>query len=171
MNKDFILTIDNFLTAIECNDIIKNFKDNTVKGESDYLNYLYNEIEDTYLMPIMYQKLLSVITKYKELYPEIDLTSDPWEFTQMRFKHFKPHHAFNSWHSEHSRIRADRILGIQIYLTDHNCGTEFYNGSVIQSKVGRLTMFPCYFTHTHRGQVCPENKDRYLLTGYYNYIF
>ena len=60
MNKDFILTIDNFLTAIECNDIIKNFKDNTVKGESDYLNYLYNEIEDTYLMPIMYENYLQL---------------------------------------------------------------------------------------------------------------
>ena len=38
------------------------------------------------------------------------------------------------------------------------------------SKSGRLAMFPAYFTHTHKGEVCPENKDRYLLTGYISFI-
>ena len=31
-------------------------------------------------------------------------------------------------------------------------------------------MFPAYFTHTHRGQACPHNKDRYMLGGYFHYF-
>ena len=54
-----------------------------------------------------------------------------------------------------------------IYLSTHKCGTEFHDGLLILSHIGRLTIFPSYFTHTHRGQVCPEKKDRYLLGGYY----
>jgi len=57
-----------------------------------------------------------------------------------------------------------------IYLTEHNCGTEFFNGDYIKSEIGRLVIFPSYFTHTHRGQKCPNNKTRYIITGYVNFI-
>ena len=49
-------------------------------------------------------------------------------------------------------------------------GTEFFNNEVIQSELGKVVLFPAYFTHTHRGQVCPEKKDRYLLTGYLEFF-
>ena len=31
-------------------------------------------------------------------------------------------------------------------------------------------MFPAFWTHTHRGQPCPENKYRYILSAYVNLI-
>ena len=58
---------------------------------------------------------------------------------------------------------------IQIYLSKHNCGTEFYFKKVIKSEIGKVVLFPAFYTHTHRGQVCPENKNRYIITGYFSF--
>ena len=87
----------------------------------------------------------------------------------MRLKKFEPKKFFSQWHSEHCISNPHRILNVQIYLTEHNCGTEFFNGNIIKSEIGKLTFFPAYFTHTHRGQVCPENKVRYIITGYISF--
>jgi hypothetical protein len=170
MNTNFILTKDNFFTENECTEIINYFKDKTKKPENNYLNYLQSDIEQSPYMFSVSTKILSYIDEYKQLYPESNETSSYWGFTNMRFKHFMPGKNFDSWHSEHSFYYPYRMLSIMIYLSNHNCGTEFYNGDIIKSKAGRLTIFPAYFTHTHRGQVCPENKDRYLLTGYFNFV-
>ena len=40
----------------------------------------------------------------------------------------------------------------------------------IMSVKGRATLFPAYFTHTHKGHICPEKKDRYIITGYVNFV-
>jgi len=170
INKNFTLTLDNFLSEKDCKDIIEFFKDKTQPPENNYLNYLQADIEQSPFMFLISTKILSAIDEYKKLYPESHMTSSYWGFTNMRFKHFKPGKNFDNWHSEHSFLYSYRMLSIMIYLSDHNCGTEFYNGDIIKSKVGRLTMFPAYFTHTHRGQICPDNKDRYLLTGYFNFV-
>jgi len=83
---------------------------------------------------------------------------------------FKPGDYFNKWHSEHCGDYATRVMVFQLYLSDHNCGTEFFSGETIESEAGKAVLFPPYFTHTHRGQPCPQNKIRYLITGYYNFI-
>ena len=90
--------------------------------------------------------------------------------TNMRFKHFKPGKLFEKFHSEHSYEHATRLLNIQIYLSDHNCGTKFYNNKIIKSEEGKIVVFPSYFTHTHKGQKCPDKKNRYIITGYINFL-
>lgn len=40
---------------------------------------------------------------------------------------------------------------------------------VIKSEIGKVVLFPAFYTHTHRGQVCPENKNRYIITGYFSF--
>jgi hypothetical protein len=115
-------------------------------------------------------KIIDIIKKYEKMYPEINLTKDKWALTELIFKHFKPGNFFSDWHSEVGLTRPSRVLNMMIYLSEHDCGTQFFNQDVIKSRIGRLTIFPSYFTHTHRGQICPDNKDRYILGGYYNFI-
>ena len=66
--------------------------------------------------------------------------------------------------------KLSRVLAFQLYLSDHNCGTQFMNGEYVESDIGKAVLFPAYFTHTHRGQACPQKKTRYLITGYFNFI-
>ena len=66
-------------------------------------------------------------------------------------------------------VTESSLNRITKHLTEHNCGTKFFNGNVIKSEIGRLVIFPSYFTHTHRGEKCPDGKVRYILSGYFNF--
>ena len=166
--KDYILIKDNFLSVNECRELIDKFSVNTKSGK-DWQEYNYYDL-DSDNFKLLDIKIGTVLDDYINLYPEVDLTTSPWALTNLRYKHFLPGKSFANWHSEHSFNYPNRVLSIQIYLSDHDCGTLFYNGKKIMSKSGRVAIFPAYFTHTHKGEVCPENKDRYLLTGYVSFI-
>jgi len=165
MNKNFILIKDNVFSQKECETMISQFSQNLLIAEKEGMNYHFSDLNYFEHM----DKLNLVTKEYESTYNEISKTISIWQLDSLRFKYFKPGCVFSEWHSEHCFTFPNRVLSLQIYLTEHNCGTEFYNGDVIESKIGRVALFPAYFTHTHRGQVCPENKDRYIITGYINF--
>ena len=167
-NKNFILTVDNFLDKKECKHLLnlykKNLKETSIVSKN---NYLYNDIN---VSEFKYLTKLQNLTKlYIKKYPEANMTSSFWELTHLRFKLFKKGKSFSNFHSEVTMSSPYRFLSLQIYLTEHNCGTEFfYNKKTILSKIGRACIFPAYFTHTHKGQ--PDfNKERCIITGYYSF--
>ena len=166
--RNYVLERDNCFTNGECDELIKKVEDNPeTLGEPGNYNYVDIFNKDFMVLEI---KMKSVIEEYIKIYPEVNFTASPWTLTNLRVKHFLPGKHFSDWHSEHSFFYPNRILGIQVYLSDHNCGTKFYDGHRVLSKKGKATIFPTYFTHTHKGEICPENKDRYLLTGYYSFV-
>ncbi len=167
INENFVLTVDNVFTKKECEKLINLYNKNLFK-ETGLLNYDCCDI-NVDLFPYA-SELNNIINLYIEKYPEVDMTASYWILNRLRFKLFKKGNSFSSWHSEHNITNSNRILAIQIYLTEHNCGTEFYyNKKTILSKIGRVCVFPAYFTHTHRGQ--PDFiKDRMIITGYYNFV-
>ncbi len=160
--KNFTLVEKNVFTDLECYGLIELYKTQCIEPEKNYYGYKYVDIDS---FPFL-DKLYKQINKYKTKFKEIDLTASNWAMTNLRFKHFEKEKSFDSWHSEHCISFPHRILIIQIYLSTHNCGTEFYDHSVIKSEEGAVAMFPAYFTHTHKGQTCPDKKDRYIITGY-----
>jgi len=166
MNKNFILVKDNVFSKDECKTMIeqysKTLQPEKIKGRN------YNFFDINYFNYI--DRLNSITEEYENTYSEITKTASIWQLTSLRFKHFEPKTGFTGWHSEHSYVNCYRLLGLQIYLSEHNCGTEFYNGDVIKSKIGRICLFPASFTHTHRGQICPQNKNRYIITGYISFV-
>jgi hypothetical protein len=166
MNKDFVLIKDNVFTKKECDSMIYQYGQKLQSAEKDGMNYNFCDLNY-----FEYMKRLNLITKeYENTFSEISKTVSIWQLESLRFKHFKPGKGFSEWHSEHCHTFPYRVLSLQIYLSEHNCGTEFYNKNIIKSEIGRVALFPAYFTHTHRGQVCPENKDRYIITGYISFI-
>ena len=165
---DWILVRDNIFSDQECDEIINQHKPNCIFDEQRKF-YSCVDIDIKHLN--YYYKINYLTEEYVKEFNDAGHTSSIWSLATLRFKHFKPGQSFQNWHSENCVRYPYRILGLQIYLSDHDCGTEFnaYKRT-IKSVKGRATMFPAYFTHTHRGQVCPENKDRYLITGYYHFI-
>lgn len=173
INEYHVLTADNIFTKEECENLINLYtNNNSYQGihtnPNGSVGYYYNDID---INSFPYSHVINnFLNLYTEKYPEINMTSSYWALSTLRFKYFKKGNSFDNFHSEHSITHSQRVIGIQIYLTEHDCGTEFfYLKKTIKSKVGRVCIFPAYFTHTHKGQ--PDFlKDRMIITGYYNFV-
>ena len=170
MNKNFIAIKNNFLTKKECKSLIKDLDKGLKKSPKNYQGYEYKYIKIKKIQELIVIKSLDILKTYALIYPELDLTEDKFELTELRFKKFKGKIYFDKWHSENCLKYPNRILNLMIYLSDHDCGTEFFSGEVIPSVAGSAVVFPSYFTHTHKGQPCPKGKTRYIITGYFNFI-
>ncbi len=162
-----VCVIDNALSNEDCDFLINNLKNKIQGSLGNPHNYNYCDIDCN--NNIIQNLTNTIIPKYKKLYPEIDFTHDKWKVGSYRFKEFIPSNYYDEFHSEQS-IKDPRILAILVYLSNHNCGTEFFNGKVVKSVKGRVLMFPAFWTHTHKGQACPENKYRYILSAYANLV-
>ena len=167
MNK-FVYVKDNMLSKKDCDNIIKTCDKSLLKSK-DYQGYEYYDIKIMNLWKFLVDKSNLIIKDYLNKFPELDLINDTFALSNVRFKKFNKGKSFGDWHSEHCMDYPNRLLNIMYYLSDHNCGTEFYDGEVVKSKTGRAIVFPSYFTHTHKGQVCPDGKTRYILTGYFEF--
>jgi hypothetical protein len=165
------LIIDNFLTEEQC-DFFINILENNEKKKYEYpLNYLRCDLNNLHKEKFIENYKCdiygNIVSLYVKTFPEVNLTVDKWKMSNFMLKKFLPGEFFEVWHSEHNS-KNQRIACVLIYLSDHSCGTEFYTKEVIMSKKGRLLVFPTYWTHTHRGQPCPQNKDRYIMSAYFN---
>ena len=168
---NYVLIENNFLTNEECLFLINYFKNKVNPDtQTNGVNYAWFEQTDYINLNFLQNKIPLICEKYINTFKEIQFTEDKWTLNEFRFKMFKPGNFFQKWHSEHCLESPNRIFNFMIYLSTHNCGTEFFDGTVIKSETGKAIIFPAYFTHTHRGQVCPDNKERFLLGGYANFV-
>ena len=159
-----VLLLKNLLSEKDCQKVIDETKDKLVQTSlhTDWSYEYYNMPANEFTHSIS----KTIVEKYVQTFPEINLTADPWTCKEFRFKHFPPGHSFNKWHSEHTKEYPYRIACIILYLSTHDCGTEFYDGTVVKSNAGSAIIFPTSWTHTHRGQMCPLRKSRYIMSAY-----
>jgi len=167
---DFTLVIDSALTSDQCDHLIESA---LARGLSTthletHRGYRHTDfMEDDGILGRLHHECMSA---YNSRYPSLDYLDDQLEFSPWRFKHFPPTYSYNQWHSEHNLIVAHRVLCVIVYLSDHACGTEFlHTGDVVESRKGRALVFPTFWTHTHRGGVCPDHRDRYIMSSYAHY--
>lgn len=91
-------------------------------------------------------------------------------------KYLKGSGGYPHWHSEIYPKDASceplhRVLAFQFYLNDVREGGEtefYYQKRKVESKAGRMLIFPAGFTHTHRGNV-PKSGDKYIITSWVMY--
>ena len=165
---DNLLVLDSALTAEQCDMLIELGSLNLDKSDLEsHLGYEFYEWKMWNTNTIIRPLADLVVQKYRTQFPAINYTETLWGVGDWRFKHFPPGYCFQDWHQEHSVENSLRIACILVYLSDHDCGTEFLaTGETIKSVKGRAIMFPTSWTHTHRGQLCPENKSRYIMSAY-----
>lgn len=165
---DNVLIIEDAISRDNCDALIKKYSQNLDSSLLDtYHGYSFVDIYGYNDHPILRKFVENSTSQYQKICPAINMTCDKWLADVPRFKHFPKGYSFSEWHCEHSVRNCFRIASLMVYLTDHDCGTEFYStGDVIKSKAGRAVLFPASWTHTHRGQICPEGKDRYIVTSY-----
>ena len=178
---NFIERQDNLLTRKECMKAIewvsKNKELNLDENKETHTGYNYynlmriDEDPQQCFSPEPLRPLLRAINSLKDSYiknfPEVSRIH-AWDLQYIRLKHWQPGYYYSSWHSEQGvGFYSNRVLSFLLYLSDNNSYTEFRRYRKVQTKAGRGILFPSHFTHEHRGSICKNGLDRYVLSGYY----
>lgn len=108
------------------------------------------------------------INRYTEHYGILKESS--LYFPGLKMQKTYPGEGYHVWHFENQGEKQynSRVLSFVINLNDDFDGgeTEFlYKNMRNKPKKGSLTIFPCNYTHTHRGNP-PLNNIKYILTGW-----
>lgn len=93
-------------------------------------------------------------------------------FFTYRLQRTKVGGGYHAWHHERGRrANESRFITAILYLNDVEEGgeTEFlYYHKRVKPKKARLVLFPCEYTHTHRGNP-PLSNEKYIITTWGNY--
>ena len=174
--KPYIHRERNWASLDECNYIIKEFgpkcKEHFHRDGSPfaYLGHFFNADELLQCLPHFGQRVQSLINTYENKYPEIKYAPSYFTLTEVRLQRYLPGKSFGDFHFEHGYFTPYRVFNFILYLSDNNCGTEFYTGELEKTEPGKVLMFPTQFTHCHRGTPDLDGKERYIITGYFNYF-
>ena len=178
---NFIEIYDDALSSENCDKLIDYFN-KSPHGEGmvgdhkvEHRQKKGTELGDSLfsLHPFTFQCIFSTLIKYTEKYQEKYIPLQhmgKWgvddEFTLTKFE--GEDEGYKAWHTEHSNSVPYRILVWMFYLNDAQCGTEFFHHPNIESKKGRLVIWPAGWTHFHKG-VTPNKGIKYLMSGWYSF--
>jgi hypothetical protein len=183
-HNQFIGIYENVLSKEDCKNIIQSFEedlsikvdnngdtqfDNDKMERHDYQKfYLSNDTSNLIVL-----KVNEVLNKCIELYAKEFWIIKQVKATSLEVKLQKtpPRGGYHVWHYEQGdKERSNRVLAWTVYLNDIPNGegeTEFlWQGLRVQPKAGTVSIFPAFFTHTHRGNPV-YSCDKYIATGWY----
>ena len=99
---------------------------------------------------------------------------DPWEIHHtFNIQRYLPGEGYSDYHCERAGLTTGHRMGVwMIYLNDvHDRGwTEFYYQQHYEkAEAGKLCIWPCDFTHLHRG-IISHTETKYIITGWFSWI-
>lgn len=92
----------------------------------------------------------------------------------VKLQRTSPGGGYHIWHCEDTSIfNSTRVLVYLLYLNDLDEGdggeTEFlYQRKRISPKKNTMILWPANFTYAHRGNTVLGNKNKYIITGWFN---
>ena len=98
---------------------------------------------------------------------------DPWEIHWIfNMQRYLPGEGYHDYHCERAGLSTGHRMGVwMIYLNDvHDRGwTEFYYQQHYEkAEAGKLMIWPCDWTHLHRG-IVSHTETKYILTGWFSW--
>ena len=99
---------------------------------------------------------------------------DPWEiYHTFNIQRYLPGEGYSDYHCERAGLTTGDRMGVwMIYLNDvHDRGwTEFYYQQHYEkAEAGKLCIWPCDFTHLHRG-IISQTETKYIITGWFSWV-
>ena len=164
-----------------CDRIVEAHKNTDIKWQGTISKGVDTSIKDSTdselhgnLLQEYFAQLQVVVSKYIELFPSCNIYS-PWSIVEkVNIQHYAPHQGFKEWHTERA-TKADapaaRHLVFMTYLNDvtDKGGTEFLEQKLtIPAEKGKTVIWPCDWTHTHRGVVSPT-QEKFIVTGWFSF--
>ena len=179
---NFIEIYDDALPSENCDKLIEYFNNNSqTEGrvgnkrldpdckkstELDQACFSLHPLVNKLVAPTLREYTDKYVEKYTQLKRMNEWGIDD-AFTLIKFEGEEEGYKF--WHTEHGITYPDRILVWMFYLNDAQSGTQFYNYPNIESKKGRLVIWPAGWTHYHKG-VIPNKGIKYIMSGWYSFI-
>lgn len=131
-------------------NVLKSF--NVNYNVSDVTNVFFNEIYPEYT------KRFSILNDYER-----------HTIQDVKLQKTNPKEGYHVWHCESGSAKSNnRIAVFILYLNSIKDGgeTEFlYQSKRIKPVENKLILFPCSYTHVHRGNP-PLKESKYILTGW-----
>ena len=177
---DFIAVYDDVYTENQCKELISyidKLEDNSILiNEAEHTNgnieHLTLNMGHEYDLPAwswvgdnINGNMQKCIDHYLKQFPQ--LGKNRFLINDFKIKKIPAGGGFHNWHFEDNNIQnTNRYFVVQIYLNEEFEGgeTEFlYFNQRIKPKLGRLIIFPCAFTHTHRGNP-PIGGTKYIAS-------
>jgi len=167
-----------------CDKIVEHFEDpSTLKGKgTTLLGYdpsIKNSIDgplDGEIKKLYTDEIQKCIDKYRAEYSYCDKLLDRWALCEgINIQKYDPGHCFRSWHCERSNAKnriVRRMLVFMTYLNDVEDGGEtefFYQKLKVKPRKGKTLIWPCEWTHTHRGLEAPT-ETKYIVTGWFSFV-
>ena len=144
----------------------KNSTDVELGAYHSYRDLLY-EVNNE--MQVCYDAYQTQYWQINEYLARHSITA--WQIQHYDHRDRGGYHYFHIENSGVSNMR--RVMAYIVYLNDIDVGgeTEFLNQAVrVQPRVGTVCIFPAYFTHVHRGNPVLSAQDKYILTGWFEYV-
>lgn len=129
----------------------------------DYLRELNKYMNEAYSA---YKKHFWVV---EEMMGRYDTTA--WQLQKYSAAERGGYYQFH--HEVSSRLTCNRTMTFILYLNDIDEGgeTEFLFQNIrVKPEAGKLLYFPAYFTHVHRGNPVLSNQDKFIITGWMEFI-
>lgn len=185
-NKDFTMVWDDAFSPEMCKHVIDHFE----YAKSMGLTYSRQRVEgiptiakkdDTYFpmdeqieeLQIANSQIFGQlrntlqIATHQYIQEHSGLTGKEFAFNTFRLQKTPIGGGYHAWHHERGdNENIYRVLAVILYLNDVEEGGEtefFHQHKRIQSKAGRLVIWPAGFTHTHRGNP-PISNEKYIIT-------
>ena len=181
---DFIIRYEKIFTRDECRNLIEKIdfldenavlfpqpKNNRAFQDQDAINIFVDDgvtlPEASIISKQIFPKIQPCVDNYLERFPVLGIRK--FMIHDCKIKKIKCGAGFHAWHYENGDVsNSRRTFVVQIYLNDDFDGgeTEFlYQNKREKASAGDVLVFPCQFTHVHRGNP-PINGDKYLVTSW-----
>lgn len=130
--------------------------------------------EQPILLNFLKDNLQPCLDKYVKKYPYANYYGKFGVTTPFNIQHYAPCQGYHAWHTERASnrlIENDRHLAWMMFLNDVKDGgqTEFFHQKKkITAERGKLLIWPCDWTFTHRG-IVSNTEHKYIITGWFNF--
>ena len=181
---DFIIRYEKIFTRDECRNLIEKIdfldenavlfpqpENNRAFQDQDAINIFVDDgvtlPEASIISKQIFPKIQPCVDNYLERFPVLGMRK--FMIHDCKIKKIKCGAGFHAWHYENGDVsNSRRTFVVQIYLNDDFDGgeTEFlYQNKREKASAGDVLVFPCQFTHVHRGNP-PIDGDKYLVTSW-----